>query len=75
MSNTKNTHSTSLTDKIRSSLVIKLNMRMIGRLFAGFLSINLLILLMSLSVTMWKAEEGAQDIIKAMSLLLAIYNH
>lgn len=68
MSNTKNTHSTSLTDKIRSSLVIKLNMRMIGRLLAGFLSINLLILLMSLSVIIWKAEEGAQDIIKAMSL-------
>jgi len=68
MSNAKTTHSTGITDKIRSSLVVKLNMRMIGRLFSGFLSINILILLMSLSVALWKAEEGAQDIIKAMSL-------
>lgn len=67
MSDTKDTYSTSLSDKIRSSLVIKLNIRMTGRLISGFLSINILILLMSLSVTLWKAEGGAQDIIKAMN--------
>lgn len=41
---------------------------MIGRLISAFLLINFLILLMSLSVTLWKAEEGAQDIIKLISL-------
>lgn len=67
MSNGKNKHSNSISDKIRSSLVIKLNIQMIGRLFCGFLSVNILFLLMSFSITLWKAEEGAQDIIEVIT--------
>lgn len=62
------TKSTTISDKIRSSLVLKLNMRMIGRLVSGFVSINILILVMSLSVVLWKAEERAQDIIEVINL-------
>lgn len=59
----KSKSSTNLTNKIRSSLVIKLNLGMLGRLFSGFLAINILILLMGFIITLWKVEEGAQDII------------
>ena len=62
------TKSTTISDKIRSSLVTKLNMRLIGRLVSGFVSVNILILFMSLSLTLWQAEEGAQDIIEAINL-------
>lgn len=58
-----NKNSNNLTYRIRSSLVIKLNLRLLGRLFSSFFSINLLIVLIGLFVTIWKAEEGAQDIL------------
>ena len=60
----KNVNSTKITNKIRSSLVIKLNVKMAGRLFLGFLKINILIFLLSFFVILWKTEEGAQDIIE-----------
>ncbi len=62
----KNGTSTNITNKIRSSLVIKLNVKMIGRLIAGFLTVNILIFLMSFFVILWKTEEGTQDIIQAI---------
>ena len=60
----KDANSTKITNKIRSSLVIKLNVKMMGRLLSGFLAINILIFLMSFFVILWKTEEGAQDIIQ-----------
>jgi len=63
----KDVNSTKVTNKIRSSLVIKLNVKMIGRLLSGFLAINILIFLMSFFVILWKTEEGAQDIIEQFS--------
>ncbi|SDY54870.1 Signal transduction histidine kinase [Proteiniborus ethanoligenes] len=68
MSDTKNAYSNNITTKIRSSLVIKLNVRMLGRLFSGFLAINVLIILMGFFVVLWKAEEGAKNIITAIEL-------
>ena len=68
MSNTKNTYSTKITNKVRSSLVIKLNVRMLGRLFFGFLAINILIFTMGLFIVLWKAEEGAQNMFKTIEL-------
>ena len=67
MSN-KNTYSAGITDKIRSSLVLKLNMQMLGRMFGGFLAVNILLLLVSLSFVLWRAEEGAQAIIADIKL-------
>ena len=66
MGNRKNSQSTNITGKIRSSLVIKLNMRMIQRLFSGFLTINILIFLMGSFVILWKAEERLQGVIETM---------
>ncbi len=54
-------------DKNRSSLAIKLNLRLAGRLASGFLSLNILLLIIGLSVVMGKAEQKAQDIIVAIS--------
>lgn len=68
MSNSKNVPTAKITDKIRSSLVIKLNVRMMGRLFSGFLAINILISLMSLFITLWKVEERAQDITEQIKM-------
>lgn len=68
MSDTKNAYSTNITTKIRSSLVIKLNVRMLGRLLSGFLAINVLIILIGFFVVLWKAEEGAKDIIETIEL-------
>jgi two-component system sensor histidine kinase ArlS len=65
MSNNKGT-STKSTSKARSSLVLKLNFQMIGRLISGFLAINILIVLMVFFVIVWKAEEGAKNIIDTL---------
>ena len=59
----RNKTSTNLTNKIRSSLVIKLNLGMLLRLFSAFLSINILILFIVFGISLWKVEEGTQDII------------
>lgn len=66
MSNTKNSGTTNIATKIRSSLVLKLNAKMISRLFSGFLSINFLILLIGLFVIFWNAEKGILDIVDVM---------
>lgn len=66
MSNTRNVHSTNIANKIRSSLVIKLNVRMIGRLFSGFLAINVLVFSIGLFLILWKTEEGAQCVIETI---------
>ncbi len=49
--------------KTRTSLVLKLNFQMIGRLISGFLAINILIVLMAFFVVMWKSEEGAINVV------------
>lgn len=64
MSNKKISNSKNITNKIRSSLIIKLNFRMIGRLFIGFLKVNFLIILLSLFAILWRSEEGIQDAVK-----------
>lgn len=66
MDNIKNTSSTKLASKIRSSLVIKLNIQMIGRIFSGFLAINILLFLMGLFVLLYQGEKGAQNIIETI---------
>lgn len=55
-----------ITDRIRSSLVVKLNIHFLGRLISGFLSVNLLIVLLGASVFLWKAESRGQEIIGAI---------
>ena len=63
--NVKSKHEapTKSASKTRTSLVLKLNFLMAGRLISGFLAINILIILMAFFVVMWKSEEGALDII------------
>lgn len=68
MNDTKNMQSTNITNKIRSSLVLKLNVKMLGRLVSGFLALNGLIFILSIFVVFWKAEEGAQGIIKTLEI-------
>ncbi|NLW21647.1 MAG: HAMP domain-containing protein [Tissierellia bacterium] len=60
----KNLHSRNITGKIRSSLVLKLNLQMMGRLLSGFIAINILIALMSFFVILWKVEEGAKEFVE-----------
>ena len=66
MNETKNVESSKIVNKMRSSLVFKLNIRMLLKLFSGFMAINILILFLNLFVIIWKAEEGAQGIISAL---------
>lgn len=68
MNNTQNTHSTNVPYKIRSSLVIKLNLRMLGRVLSGFLAVNILILLMGGFIILWKSEEGAKYLTQGLDL-------
>lgn len=49
-----------LTEKVRSSLVLKLNVKMTGILLSAFLAINLVVTLLFFGVIFWKAEEGVQ---------------
>lgn len=55
-----NAQQKTLTDKVRSSLVLKLNFRMIRMLLSAFLAFNLLVSVLYLGVILYKAEEGAR---------------
>lgn len=67
MNNTK-TGSSNITTKIRSSLVLKLNTRMVLRLLSAFLAINVLIIIMGTFVIFWNAEEGVKAVIDMVEL-------
>ncbi len=54
-------------DRVPSSLVIKLNLRLTGRLVSGFLSLNFLLIIITLTVILWQAEQKAQDIMAAVN--------
>lgn len=62
-----------ITDKIRLSLVLKLNLRMLGMLISVFFSMNLLLGLLLLGVTLWKAETGASKIIDTYGISAAVF--
>ncbi|OEF97386.1 sensor histidine kinase [Desulfuribacillus alkaliarsenatis] len=57
----------SISDKIRSSLVIKLNLRMLAILLSAFMSINTLLLIIVSTSTIYQIEKGAiqlaQDVV------------
>lgn len=53
-----------MTTKIRSSLVLKLNLEMMKRLLFGFLSINILVFLMSFFVILWGVEVDIQEAVE-----------
>ncbi len=50
-----------IPDKIRSSLVLKLNLKMAGLLIAAFFLMNIVISLLYFSTMLWRAESGAED--------------
>ena len=52
-------------EKIRFSLVLKLNLRMLGMLLSAFISINLLLSILLFGTALWRAEAGAQKFIAA----------
>ncbi|NLC52962.1 MAG: sensor histidine kinase [Firmicutes bacterium] len=52
-------------EKIRFSLVLKLNLRMLGMLLSAFISINLLLSILLFGTALWRAEAGAQKFITA----------
>ncbi len=54
------------SEQIRSSLVLKLNLHLTGRLISGLISLNLCLLLLSLFVILGRAELRAQDLIAAV---------
>ncbi len=53
-----------MSDRIRSSLVLKLNLRILGILLAGFIGMNIIISLMFFGIILWQTERGAQNIIE-----------
>lgn len=67
MSKSNKTHSKTIKNRIQSSLVLRLNIRMIGRLLAGFLSINIMIILISFFVLFWNVENGIDNIVELSS--------
>ncbi len=52
-----------LSDKIRSSMVLKLNVKMLIGLFSAFMAINILLLLISVGIIIWQAESGAAELL------------
>ena len=64
MSEKENTNTSSIAGTIRSSLVIKLNIRMLGRLFTALLVLNVLFCVLFFIVSIWKAEEGTRYIVE-----------
>jgi len=63
MSNTGNTSPKKpvIPEKIRSSLVLKLNLKMAGLLIAAFFLMNILISVLYFSTALWRAESGGED--------------
>ncbi|UNC91031.1 sensor histidine kinase [Candidatus Contubernalis alkaliaceticus] len=62
MNDTEKHHiGTSFIGKVRSSLVLKLNLQMLGMLLSAFMAVNILINILYFGVIFWKAEEGAQN--------------
>ncbi len=52
-----------IAEKIRSSLVLKLNLRMAGTLIRAFFILNSLFIILYFASILWKAEIGAQGLI------------
>ncbi|MGM0414848.1 MAG: sensor histidine kinase, partial [Bacillota bacterium] len=52
-----------LSDKIRSSMVLKLNLKMLIGLFSAFMVINILIILIGIGFIFWQAEAGAVNLL------------
>ena len=57
-----------LTDKVRSSLVLKLNLRMAWALLAGFVAMDLLLGLLLAGMALWRVEAGAQRLLQENSI-------
>ena len=55
-----------MANKTRSSLVLKLNLNMLGRLFSAMVFINTLFVLLFSWALLWKTEQGAQQLIDAI---------
>src|SRR5659263_38613 len=66
--NNKPDQTSTIADKIRLSLVAKLNIRLLARIFSAFLAINILLCLLLFGITIGKAENGMQSIIKILSV-------
>jgi len=64
MNRTRSTASGTIRNRIQSSLVLRLNVRMMGRLLAGFLSVNMVIILISFFVVFWNAENGIDGMVQ-----------
>lgn len=52
-----------VAEKIRSSLVLRLNLRMAGVLLRAFFIINIILSLLYFATVLWRAEIGAQELI------------
>ncbi|MGM0420800.1 MAG: sensor histidine kinase [Bacillota bacterium] len=61
-------NSASFSDKVRSSLVLKLNVRMLGSILAAFLSFNIILSFLFIGITIWRAEENSQKFISSVNL-------
>lgn len=57
-----------IADRIRSSLVLKLNIRMLGQLLSVFILGNILASILFAGAILWKAESGVQDLINVYEL-------
>lgn len=53
------------TDKVRLSLVFKLNLRMLGMLLSVFFSLDLLLIFLFAGTALWRAETGARNLLVA----------
>jgi hypothetical protein len=51
----------SFSNRIKSSLVLKLNLEMVRRLLSGFMAVNTLVFLMGFFVILWRAEVIIED--------------
>ncbi|HHW13064.1 MAG TPA: sensor histidine kinase [Firmicutes bacterium] len=58
--------------KIRFSLALKLNLRMLGMLLSVFISMNLLLSILLFGTALWQAEAGARKFIAAYDDKLAL---
>ena len=57
-----------MSGKIRSSMVLKLNVKVLLGLFFAFMAINILLFLIATGLIIWQAEIGAVDILNSVEL-------
>ncbi|MDX9917604.1 MAG: ATP-binding protein [Gudongella sp.] len=71
MKKTEESQPKNFSGRFRTSLITKLNFKMLGRLISGFFALNIVMLAIAIFLIFWKTEEGALLVVETAEPHLA----